>query len=340
MIINSSIKKYGIKFHNEFDIKLLDYKEGDIIIIDRNVFAYAENINFENMKYITIEASEKTKSYDYLPIVIDKILSKSFNKKNKLIAIGGGITQDAVSFISSILFRGVDWVFFPTTLLAQGDSCIGGKTSINFGKYKNQLDNFNPPNEIVICNSFTKTLDDIDIKSGLGEMLHFYLVSGQDDFNFYKKYYETNRLKIIKRCLEIKKGFVERDEFDQNERLLLNYGHTFGHAIENITNYKYPHGISVCFGMDIANFISMRLGFIDTDLYVSLKDFIFNIHKQHYNYSDCNIESFINALKKDKKNNLTGHINCVLTKGIGNMFLTNIPIDSIKKYLEEYGFNK
>lgn len=334
MIINSSIKKYGIEFHKEFDIGLLDYKKGDVVIVDKNI-----SINDTDLVVIEIEATEKTKSYSYLPTIIQKIIETPFSRENKLIAIGGGVTQDIVSFISSILFRGVDWVFLPTTLLAQGDSCIGGKTSINFRMYKNQLGNFNPPNEIIICESFLKTLSEKEIISGLGEMLHFYLVSGQEDFDFYKKYYKTNRIKITKRCLEIKKGFVERDEFDQNERLLLNYGHTFGHAIENITNYKYPHGISVCFGMDIANFISMKLGFINMDLYENLKDFLFSVHNMNFD-DDVSIKSFIDALKKDKKNNLVGHVNCVLTKGVGSMFLKNISIGDIEKYLKDYGFNK
>jgi 3-dehydroquinate synthase len=334
MIINSSIKKYGIKFYKEFDIDLLNYKKGDVIIIDSNV-----SIGNTNLDVIEICCSEETKSYDYLPTVIQKIIDTSFSRENKLIAVGGGVTQDIVSFISSILFRGVDWVFLPTTLLSQGDSCIGGKTSINFRKYKNQLGNFNPPNEIIICESFLKTLSNKEILSGLGEMLHFYLVSGKEDFDFYKKYHKSDNLKIVRRCLEIKKGFVEKDEFDRGERLLLNYGHTFGHAIENITNYSYPHGISVCFGMDIANFISMKLGFINKDLYEELKDFIFSVHNINFD-SVVNVSNFIDALKKDKKNNLTGHINCVLTRGVGDMFLKNISIDAMEKYLEEYGFNK
>ncbi len=334
MIINSSIKKYNIEFYNNFNIEQLDYNTGDIIIIDKNVKLKLP----QSLTTVEIDATEKTKSYDYLPIVMDKILSKSFTRKNKLTAIGGGITQDIVSFISSILFRGVDWIFLPTTLLAQGDSCIGGKTSINYRNYKNQLGNFNPPNKIIICNEFLDSLNTEDIQSGLGEMLHFYLVSGQDDFNFYKDNYLTSKQSVIKRCLEIKKGFVERDEFDKGERLLLNYGHTFGHAIESIIEYKYPHGICVCFGMDIANFISMKIGYISEKLYKELNKFLTGIHNKKL--PDINIDKFIKALEKDKKNDKKGFINCVLTQGIGKMFLMNTDIHFIRQCLEEYGFNK
>ena len=110
-------------------------------------------------------------------------------------------------------------------------------------------------------------------------------------------------------------------------------------SLENITNYKYPHGISVCFGMDIANFISMKLGFINMDLYENLKDFLFSVHNINFD-DDVSIKSFIDALKKDKKNNLVGHINCVLTKGVGSMFLRNTSIEDMEKYLKDYGFNK
>ena len=336
MIISSSIKKYSVEFHREFNIKLLDYRIGDVVIIDSNVSIPSLDLN--GVSTIKIEATEKAKSYDYLPVVIDKILSTPFNRESKLIAIGGGVTQDIVSFISSILFRGVDWNFIPTTALAQGDSCIGGKTSINYRSYKNQLGNFNPPNKVIVCDSFLDTLSEIEMVSGLGEMLHFYLVSGELDFEFYKEHYLTDHHKIIKRCLEIKKGFVEEDEFDKNTRLLLNYGHTFGHAIESITDYKYPHGISVCFGMDIANFISMKLGLISKSLYKELNKFIFGLIK--IECQPLELKGFVQALKKDKKNNTPGFINCVITKGIGSMFLMNIEIKELETKLEEYGFNK
>ena len=108
--------------------------------------------------------------------------------------------------------------------------------------------------------------------------------------------------------------------------------------LESILDYKYPHGICVCFGMDISNFISMKMGFIDEVLYMDLKEFIFNIHNE--TLVDVDLEKFVDAIKKDKKNNKPNFINCVLTKGIGEMFLQNVEVDYIEKCLEEYGFNK
>tara|TARA_R110000823_G_scaffold311775_1_gene437879 strand:- start:4560 stop:5576 length:1017 start_codon:yes stop_codon:yes gene_type:complete len=333
MRVKSSIRNYRVFFKECFDRSLIDiYNEGDIIIVDSLVSNLYDLPT--GHRYIEIEASEKAKSFEYLPSVLDSILLAGFNRENKIIAVGGGVIQDISSFISSILFRGVNWVFFPTTLLAQSDSCIGGKTSINYRKYKNQLGSFNPPSEVIICHSFLSTLVDIDIKSGLGEMLHFFLVSGKEDLEMYRENYKNNIPKLTKRCLEIKKWFIEKDEFDTSERLLLNYGHTFGHAIENITNYKYPHGISVCMGMDIANFISMRKGYLSLERYLELKELTSDVHGCIIKKND--IDNFISALEKDKKNNKSGFINCVLTSGPGSMFLENIDKYTIKECLEEY----
>ena len=117
------------------------------------------------------------------------MINCGFRKNHRLIGIGGGIIQDITAFIASIMYRGVDWFLFPTTLLAQGDSCIGSKTSINFGEYKNQIGGFYPPHKIFINLDFLNTLSDKDIKSGLGEMSHYFVVEGEASFKMYKKNY-------------------------------------------------------------------------------------------------------------------------------------------------------
>ena len=274
--------------------------------------------------------TEQTKDFNNISTIINSIIGK-FNKKNKLIAIGGGITQDVVGFISSILFRGVEWIFYPTTLLAQGDSCIGGKTSINFNTYKNQLGNFYPPYKVIVCNEFLDTLTKIDIKSGLGEMLHFFLVSSKADYDFFIKNQHDFK-KLTTRCLDIKRSYIEIDEFDKNERLILNYGHTFGHAIEAVTNNEIAHGIAVSVGMDVANFISYKKGYITYELFKRIQKTLSSIY---YDVKLPNIEQLIIALKKDKKN-ISNKLNCVLTKGPGNMFLEEVEYSEIESYLTEY----
>ena len=333
MTIKSSVKNYEVIFVEDRNLLIADYSEKDVIIVDKNVKKLWPSLfNEITANVIEIEATEKTKSYYQIGEIIQKLIDNGFKKNGKIIALGGGITQDICGFISSIMFRGVEWDFYPTTLLAQGDSCIGGKTSVNFGNYKNQLGNFNPPKQIYIYPEFVDTLSDLDIRSGVGEMLHFYLVSSKADFDLFKTH--QNPKSLVKRCLEIKKGFIEIDEFDKKERLVLNYGHTFGHVIETITNHIIPHGIAVSMGMDIANYISMKKGYIDENIYKEINYIIKGLcHNIEHDKFDVN--EFVEALKKDKKN-ISSDIMCVLTKGVGNMFLEEIDIDSMVGYLTEY----
>ena len=328
MKIKSSIRNYTVEFSNNF-IKSIDqiYNDGDIIIFD-NILYTPELDKYRCIQLYNV--TEQTKDFNNISTIINSIIGK-FNKKNKLIAIGGGITQDVVGFISSILFRGVEWIFYPTTLLAQGDSCIGGKTSINFNTYKNQLGNFYPPYKVIVCNEFLDTLTKIDIKSGLGEMLHFFLVSSKADYDFFIKNQHDFK-KLTTRCLDIKRSYIEIDEFDKNERLILNYGHTFGHAIEAVTNNEIAHGIAVSVGMDVANFISYKKGYITYELFKRIQKTLSSIY---YDIKLPNIEQLIIALKKDKKN-ISNKSNCVLTKGPGNMFLEEVEYSEIESYLTEY----
>ena len=140
MEIKSSIRDYEVIFVKDRNHLLGDYSNKDIIIIDKNVYNKWNDILSDNLgRIIIIDATEEQKSYHKIGNIISKIIESGFKKNGKIIAIGGGITQDICGFISSIMFRGVEWEFYPTTLLAQGDSCIDGKTSVNFGDYKNNV---------------------------------------------------------------------------------------------------------------------------------------------------------------------------------------------------------
>lgn len=319
-------------------------QEEDFLIIDnviRDLYKDELEVILENYKLLTIEANETQKSYTQLTPIIEYLIKNSFRKSNRLVAIGGGIIQDVTAFISSIMYRGVDWIFYPTTLLAQCDSCIGGKTSININEYKNQLGNFYPPQKIFIVPSLLKTLPEKDLKSGMGEMCHFYLVSGEKDFQRFKSEYQEALVNeevlkgLIKRCLEIKKGFIEIDEFDRKERQILNYGHSFGHAIESITNYNVPHGIAVSYGMDMANFCSVKFGYISNDLRKNIRALLVNIWS-NMSINDIDVCDFEKALSKDKKN-ISSEYRLILTRGIGKMFKVGVkPNQEFSSWLEEY----
>ena len=342
MKIKSSIRDYKVIFVENSNNLLSDYSDKDVVIVDKNVFSKWDNL-FSDVpcKIIKIEATEKQKSYQEIGKIINGLIEFGFRKNGKIIAVGGGITQDICGFISSIMFRGVEWEFYPTTLLAQGDSCIGGKTSVNFGKYKNQLGNFNPPNRIIIHSGFIDSLPRQDIRSGVGEMLHFYLVSGEDDFKYYKEEFRAkwgnpySIERLVKRCLEIKKRFIEIDEFDQKERQVFNYGHSFGHAIESLSDYTIPHGIAVSFGMDMANYISVKRRHLSETVRFEIRELLEKIWTG-YDIKNMDIQNFAKALSKDKKN-VGQELRLILCKGYGKVFKTAQNLDDeFKGWLRDY----
>lgn len=339
--IKSKLKIYNLEFIDSYKKKILDYDKNQLFIIDRNVF----NLFFKNQikikNFILIKSSEESKSYHKISNIINKILQKRLNKKSKIIAIGGGITQDITSFICSIYFRGIDWEFFPTTLLAQGDSCIGGKTSINFGKFKNQLGNFNPPSNIYIDIIFLKKLKKRDMESGIGEMAHLLAVRGIANFNSIKKYFksEISLKDLIITSLQSKKYYIEKDEFDKKERKLLNFGHTFGHAIESATNYKIPHGVCVAYGCLIAFWISNKMNYLTNKNYLQCEKVLKLIINNKIKF---NILEFKKAILRDKKAN-KNKVGFILSHGCGKMFIKEMKIDliflnNVKKFNSQIEF--
>lgn len=343
--VKSSIRDYDVIFTDDFSALLKEHlRPGDVALVDANVHQLHGTVLkplLEEGTYRLIQPSEERKDYLNIAPIIEFLITTGFRKNNLLVAIGGGIIQDITAFIASIMFRGVDWIFYPTTLLAQCDSCIGGKTSINFGRYKNQIGNFCPPSQIVIDLGFLDTLPQRDLRSGLGEMLHFYYVSGEDDVNLMRKEYDralkdkTILKKLIRRSLEIKKATIEIDEFDRAERLVFNYGHSFGHAIESLTNYAVPHGIAVCMGMDLANKISCHLGLITDELYQSMRvPLLKNIGDM--NPGTIDLAAYEDALRKDKKN-VGAEVNVILTRGLGRMFKMPLDLnDDVRARITEY----
>ena len=224
-----------------------------------------------------------------------------------LVAIGGGIMQDITSFMAATILRGVEWIFYPTTLLSQADSCIGSKSSINCRGSKNILGTFTPPQKIYLSTTFLTTLELRELKSGVGEMLKVHAIAGPSDFQSIATDYDDlfsdfeMMMKRIRRSLEIKKDYIEKDEFDKGPRLIFNYGHSFGHAIESATNFEIPHGIAVSIGCDMANYCAYRLGISTEAIWKSMSP-TFKANYQGYETVDIPFDSFFSALGKDKKN--------------------------------------
>jgi 3-dehydroquinate synthase len=310
--IDSHKGMYSVFFEADLNQILKKYNNNDkchFIIDSKVAHLYSAELDsvLSDKNTIIIEATEDNKSVEKIIPIFNRLVNNHVRRQHQLIAIGGGIIQDITCFIASTLLRGLPWKFFPTTLLAQADSCIGSKSSINLGSFKNIIGTFNPPVEIFICHKFLNTLDLKDINSGIGEILKVHAIDSMSAFDNlcldYDKLHSDRKvmLSYIHKALLIKKRFIEEDEFDKGIRNIFNYGHSFGHAIEAATNFLVPHGIAVSMGMDIANFISAERALMPRYHY----DRMHNVLKKNYNlYSNkiISFDSMFSALLKDKKN--------------------------------------
>jgi 3-dehydroquinate synthase len=345
MKIKSYRKDYYVDFVEEISDNLLtNLSENGFLLIDSNIYNLYPCFKnaFDESKTFVVKACEQDKSFEYSHLIIERLVESGFKRNHKLIAVGGGITQDLAGFTSSILYRGVEWVFFPTTLLAQADSCIGSKTSINFGGAKNLIGTFHPPSKIYCFDGFLPTLKEDDIKSGIGEMLHYFLIEDTKLAENLMSQYDqilAGNLSLVSehtsQSLKIKKKLIEKDEFDAKERKIFNYGHTFGHAIETLTNYSISHGRAVTLGIDLANFISYKLGFIKYELYNKLHKIIYK-NIPTFTFKEEELNRYISLLSKDKKN-VDKSIGCILLKQENKAELTLISdTDNLKQIIQEY----
>jgi len=318
--IESKIKNYSISFHTDFDfLRELAELNPRAIVIDKKIWAYYKPILIQFFKkedVILFEATEVNKTIDSVLKLCDSVMNFNAKKNMTLISIGGGIVQDVTGFLSSILYRGVSWIFVPTTLLAQSDSCMGSKTSLNYTSFKNLLGTFYPPTKIFVNVAFTKTLPDLDFYSGIGEIVKLHLMGGKENIDYISS--EINKLdtereniefltELVNKSLSIKYSYIKDDEFDSGRRNLLNYGHCFGHALEVASKYEIPHGTAVVIGMIFANIIAVKRGILTNEK----KEMIFdNILRHSYKFSFrleyFNYEVILSALKMDKKRIGTG----------------------------------
>lgn len=342
--VRSRFRDYAVTFIDDAFASLRDRDESAFFLVDKLVLdLYGNRLRpiLPPARAMAVEATEQLKSMDHCQRLAVALIEAGIRRNSTLIAIGGGIVEDITAFLASILYRGITWVFYPTTLLAQADSCIGSKSSLNVGAYKNLIGTFYPPAEVVIDVNFLGTLSEGDIKSGIGEILHFYLVDGSPRAAELMDRYEefvhqpVRLLDHIRTSLDIKRRTVEVDELDQNQRNLFNYGHTFGHAIETVTNYSISHGQAVTIGMDIANFLSVRQGYLSNDRFWELHKLL-EKNMPSLALGGDYLDTYLAALAKDKKN-VNRNLTCILTSGPGSMKKVEIPFDSsLRTSLLEY----
>lgn len=314
--IHSHPKNYDVLFESFNNT----FTEDQVVLVDKNV-QHLYNIN--HSKLIVIDAVEENKCIETVLDVCETLLGYNFDKGNTLVVIGGGIIQDIGAYTAKTFKRGIKWIFYPTTLLSQCDSCIGGKTALNFKTYKNQLALFSSPDKVIIDTQFLSTLSSKDITSGYGEIVKLFLIGGE----YYVSNINSFDLETsIFHALSIKKAIVEFDEFELLERKSLNYGHSFGHVIESLTNYSIPHGEAVMLGIEIINRIYTKSPLISNMIssFTSL-DKIKNI----------NIEKLVNNIKTDKKVT-NGIISFVVVPKIGTtIFIDSLIDDSLIKNVYE-----
>lgn len=312
LTIHSIFGGYKVVFDEQLR-SLSPYLEdpNTVFLIDYKVFKlYTEafhKISPERM--VLIKAIERNKSYHSIIKIYERLTSFQAKRNLTLVGIGGGIIQDISGFIASTLYRGIKWIYCPTTLLAQADSCIGSKTSLNFGKYKNLIGTFYPPDKVILSTMFLTTLSGKDFYSGMGEIMKLFLIDGENSLNYFKSKPSHSEIDLrnniddlLKRSLLIKKRFIEDDEFDKGIRNILNFGHCIGHAIESVTNYEIPHGQAVTLGMIWANIISERNQLLSNEK----KEMIYNTFLKNNHTISKELISFdtnfiVSAMKKDKK---------------------------------------
>jgi 3-dehydroquinate synthase len=300
--------------------------EGTLVLVDQFIHDhYRDQLRGAKLKCLPLVATEEQKSFEKLTPVFVWLLENGLKRDGRLLVIGGGVLQDIGCFIASVLFRGIRWEFIPTTLLAQCDSCIGSKSSINIQSYKNQIGTFHAPDRILLVTQVLQTLPWDEVRSGLGEVIKLHLIAGEQPFDRIMKLLVNVRTdatvlpECIRSSLEIKKPYIEKDEQDTGIRNLLNYGHTFGHAYESATHYAIPHGIAVTLGLLTATFISAQMGLVTEDHFHHLRATLAPWYQPYeQKLKPLPIETILAAIKLDKKNTKQG-LHCILTRGPGRM---------------------
>lgn len=291
-----------------------------MIITDENVGKlYLNQVlnKLPNALFHILPAGEKNKSLAIVEELLEHLLVSSYTKGDVLIALGGGVITDLVGFIASIYKRGIKLVSIPTSLLAQADSALGGKTGVNFTAnnltYKNQIGTIYHPELILVDPSILKTLPEAEFRSGIGEIIKYGLCFDPELFDAL--FTDFNLSEIICRSLEIKAAITLRDEFESGERRLLNYGHTIGHALESLSGFKLKHGEAIALGM----FYETEDKSIRKKLKTLFRKFAFPEFK--FSRSDL-----IAYLKQDKKIS-GGKIRLPVLKAIGKLSLEEIELD-------------
>lgn len=318
-----------ILFHLSFHIQKIYQNKKIYVITDDNVEKYYIDIvkkSLEDYKVevIVVPNGEASKSIETYTEVIQQLLELDIRRNELLLALGGGVIGDLTGFIASTLYRGLPYVSVPTSLLSQMDSSIGGKTGIDFNERKNIIGCFKQPKLVLIDPKTLNTLPKREWNNGMGELIKHAAIGNPFLFEKLKSNPAIDE-EIIFQSLSVKKNVVEKDEFDTKERMVLNFGHTFGHAIELKLGLK--HGEAVALGMLMVLQLGIDLGLTNETCYDELKAMLkqYKLPDQEPSYKD-----YIFEIAKDKKN-LAGQIQLILLKDIGEPLFYPIEESKLKE---------
>ncbi len=311
--------------------------KGSIILItDSHLNSCYPNF-LKNIPRIVIPFGEQHKTRETVDYIIQQLLNLSADRQTFLLGFGGGVITDLTGFVASVFMRGIAFGLIPTSLLAQIDASIGGKTGYNFNGYKNIIGSFYLP-DFVLCDiSFLTTLPQKEYLSGLGELIKYGLIADQELYRFINNNIPEilNRNKaileyLIPKVMAIKTTIVAEDEHEKGLRKILNFGHTVGHSLEK--HQDIPHGFAVNIGMMTALKLSCQINHISSSEidYFSKLSCQLGLPTQH----EIPIEDLVEAMKKDKKKQ-NSHIDFILLKQIGEAEITTFSYPQIKELLYE-----
>ncbi len=300
----------------------------------------------EYCKEITVfvfPAGEKSKTLDTVRNLYEHLILNHFDRKDLMLALGGGVVGDLTGYTAATYLRGIDFVQVPTTLLSQVDSSIGGKTGVDFDAYKNMVGAFHQPKLVYMNVNTLHSLSDEQFFCGMGEILKHGMIK---DFSYYRWTIEhqseirARELSVLKQMIsascEIKRAVVEEDPTEQGERALLNFGHTIGHAVEKLMNFQLLHGQCVALGYLAAAYISYQRGFLSQEEFHGIQNMNlgFDLPVSLENFG-LDVEEVIQTTRSDKKME-AGKIKFVLLQEIGHAFIDKTVTDDEMRAAIQY----
>lgn len=345
--IRSGQGDYEVAFPADLEALVGELDRGPALVVaDRRVLdRYGEALApaLGRRAVHAVDANEDEKTLEGVGRLLSFLQREGATKQTRLIAIGGGIVQDLVAFSSHVYYRGLRWTFAPTTLLAMCDSCIGAKCGINLGAFKNQLGVFHAPSRVLVCSSFLDTLPDADVRSGYGEILKLLLTGPRSQFEALVEvvdaqgFRNARLMELVRESLLVKKEVIESDEYERDLRRILNYGHTFGHALEAITEHEIPHGAAVAWGCDLANYLARERGLLSPEDYALVHAFIARHFAVRLTRA-LDADALIAAARRDKKV-ADGKLVLVLPRAPGRLEIVPVDFDErlradVATYLE------